>query len=378
MTDRAQLVSLDNVVPYLLQAQLLSSADAVDRDLEVEDRTRRNRNFKVVRAEGPGLLVKQSGNPNDEGMRATLEAEAELLRAVALDPSLRPARWFAPAFVHHLRRDAVLVTELVHPATSMTKDHLNGGDVHFPEDAAVTAGRILATFHETLGAAARAGHLPFVPRTVPYAWTSRDAFRRPAREVGAASATFGKLLDEHAGFYDRLPALRERWAASDGVVHGDVRWDNFLLTAGPAPADNLNLRLIDWELVTRGDPAWDVSAFLAEYVRFWFSTTMMHRTTDLDDVRRRAPVPLERCHASARAFVAAYARRRRLAEKGRRELLARIHDYFPFNLVVIGFENLQRQTHVPGVSRAALTMAARAAEEPAAALAEWLGLEDGA
>ncbi len=45
------------------------------------------------------------------------------------------------------------------------------------------------------------------------------------------------------------------------LVHGDVKWDNCLVDLDLAP---VSLRLIDWELSGWGDPAWDVSAALAQ------------------------------------------------------------------------------------------------------------------
>ena len=41
------------VVPYLLQHNLISTASIVESDLLVADASRRNRNFKVISERGP-------------------------------------------------------------------------------------------------------------------------------------------------------------------------------------------------------------------------------------------------------------------------------------------------------------------------------------
>ena len=87
----------------------------MDERLRLEDRSRRNRNFKVVRADGTGLLVKQGA---DEHARGTVRVEARLLAAIRRNPSLARVRWLAPE--HVASDEGLLVTRLVHPATSTT------------------------------------------------------------------------------------------------------------------------------------------------------------------------------------------------------------------------------------------------------------------
>jgi len=58
-----------------------------------------------------------------------------------------------------------------------------------------------------------------------------------------------------------LDAARET-VAPGCLVHGDLKWDNVLV----APAPAAGVRLVDWELSGRGDPAWDVASWLAHAV----------------------------------------------------------------------------------------------------------------
>jgi aminoglycoside phosphotransferase (APT) family kinase protein len=367
-----RIVTLETLLRYLLDNQVLTTADLVDDPaLWVEDRSRRNRNFKVLRGGEPRFMVKQAGSLDPE-VTATLRAEADLLEAVAHDSHFKPIRWFSPRLVHYDAPNHVLVTELVHPATSLNKYHLNQGSIAFPLPMAQTAGRILANFHATCTRAVRGGYVDFLKPNVPFAFRLQQVAKM-SDEMGEASRQFFVELRQTA-LYGNLPAIQEMVAASHDVVHGDVRWDNILLTHGSAPADNMNARLIDWELVAIGDAAWDVTTYLAEYVRFWLSTVGMLVKDPGDLAAAEGAFRLEESHRSANAFLAAYQRRRGLRGRQRASLLNRVALYLPYAVMMVAFEATQRQSQMPYHSRVGLRMAQEAYADPFGCLAEWFGL----
>lgn len=71
-------------------------------------------------------------------------------------------------------------------------------------------------------------------------------------------------------FLRRLAAMREIRAAFDRarlqwqpgcLVHGDLRWANAIFDAGHSPPC---VWLVDWELASAGDPAWDLGSVIAD------------------------------------------------------------------------------------------------------------------
>jgi hypothetical protein len=75
----------------------------------------------------------------------------------------------------------------------------------------------------------------------------------------------GRRLAEELRADDRVTGLLDAARASvvpACLVHGDLKWDNVLTAPGPPGG----VRLIDWELSGRGDPAWDVASWLVHAV----------------------------------------------------------------------------------------------------------------
>jgi hypothetical protein len=106
------------------------------------------------------------------------------------------------------------------------------------------------------------------------------------------------------------------------LIHGDLKFNNILLHDGwcnwrrqvlPGPTSLLLLaedqsvvRLIDWEQWKWGDPAFDVGALVAEYLRAWLKSLMLARDVDLAVALKLAAVPLEMVQPSIQAFLQAY------------------------------------------------------------------------
>lgn len=371
------LLTMETITPYLLQHGFLpatSVVDATDALYQVFDYSRRNRVFKVVPPSGPGYLVKQAMDPRNPDFATGLLVEAQLLEAVAKDPALKDLRWFSPGYVHHDPESAIIITELIHPATTIARDNLNLGEISFQEDSAITCGRILANFHRLGTDAIADGLLPFLPKGIPTIWGVEAQLDEMA---GATPAyrEFRRYLRHESTFWRTIPEARARWNEHSGLVHRDPRWDNFLLTHGSAPGNNLNIRLIDWELASVGDPAWDVGYYLAEHIRFWLiNGPRTACSPNLEDVVEKSRFKIEQAQPAARAFWDAYCRRQRLEARGQRALLDRVRALLPFHLALHALEALPHDQRIGWVAPVALHLAQKAHEDPDAILGGWLGV----
>jgi len=106
------------------------------------------------------------------------------------------------------------------------------------------------------------------------------------------------------------------------LIHGDLKFNNILLHDGwlnwrrqvlPGSTSSLLLaedqsvvRLIDWEQWKWGDPAFDVGAIVAEYLRAWLKSLLLDRDVDLAVSLKLASVPLETVQPSIQVFLQAY------------------------------------------------------------------------
>jgi hypothetical protein len=119
-------------------------------------------------------------------------------------------------------------------------------------------GRALAALH----AATRGVPVPATAACGIVALPDTAPEDRGVARDGAASAVAGAAAGDPA----LAEALRRCGALLEPacLVHGDVKWDNAILDPGPPAA----VRLLDWELSGRGDPAWDVGAGLADTLAF--------------------------------------------------------------------------------------------------------------
>jgi Ser/Thr protein kinase RdoA (MazF antagonist) len=104
---------------------------------------------------------------------------------------------------------------------------------------------------------------------------------------------------------DRLERLRAgRWERA--LLHGDLRWDNCLLVAGPGGRRRTRVLLVDWELAGGGPVAFDVGTVLAEYICRWVVSIPVLDPHDVVRFLHAAEHPLAFIRPAIQAFWAGY------------------------------------------------------------------------
>jgi aminoglycoside phosphotransferase (APT) family kinase protein len=365
------LLTLDDVPAFLLREQLLSPEVFVDDTaLDIQDRSRRNANFSVIPSQGRRLLIKQPQATRGSAARP-LVTEARILQLVEEDARLARMRHCTPRFHYFDEPAKILVVELLHPATSLLKFHLNGGEVQFPPEAAQAVAACLADAHEALQAAHAAGLMEFVPkaRAGVFGWEESSLTQwddlNQARKSLVRTLAAERLLDDRE-------EMAQLMAQHSVPCHNDARWDNFLVLAGEGPGGGLNLRIIDWEAATLGDVAYDVAFFVGEYYRFWTGTAVFG-DDPLGEPKRQA-FRLPDAHPAIAAFLDAYLARRGLAGAAAADFRRRVVRYLPYALITQAFEASQRANQTPPNAARALHDAAALKRDPAR-LAALFGLE---
>ena len=283
-----------DIVRYLVDASLMDSAHALHPDFEVVAAPRRNNNFLVLDPGGDDLMVKQAVS---EDRAVTLAREAMAYRAFEDDGT--PTAW-RPRFHHYGETEGVLVLALV-PATSTLRQRI------------VASGKVSRIVAEVLGRTLAQVHAqpPHPRRGQPSPASSTGPpwiLFLDCPDASALESSSGAALEMMRIFQssnDACRVLREHrlgWR-SDLFVHGDLRWENCLVTSGRGRP---TICLVDWELSGAGDPAWDLGCLLAGYLRLWLDSVPILSDTAIEPALASARFPLSGIQPATASLWAAY------------------------------------------------------------------------
>jgi thiamine kinase-like enzyme len=250
------MLSQREVVPYLLGQGLLTSQSVVEGDLVIDDVSRRNHNFLVASASGRYLL-KQAVGPDRV---QTISREAAFYRAVC-NKENGFSRYLPKFYLYDEERNILIIESLERVETLRERQ--------------LRTGRSSSGVAEELAEALAALHQFGADLTSEFATAGSSKARLPHRpdlEIFCSLSGGGieviKIIQENTKVADVLDQLTDEPNGSS-VIHGDVRGDNFLLPAGAGARRERWLKIIDFELATRGDPAIDIGWMFADYLSQW-------------------------------------------------------------------------------------------------------------
>jgi aminoglycoside phosphotransferase (APT) family kinase protein len=321
---RIAVIGASDVAGYLLDRKLLSPRAVVDGRFRVVDSSRLHPVF-VVTAQDRCFVLKLGG--------AAVAREAAVLARLSLADRSGTSMSPFPALVAYDGSEGALIFESAPNARDLAAHHARG---RFSCALAREAGRALALTHALPPAALQA--LPDPQRPA-----SSNHVHRPdldtLRTLTAAATDLTRVIqgsDELCAELDELFASR----AGEAVIHGDVRWDNFVVTRD-ASRRWTRLQLIDWELCGVGDPAVDVGSFLGEYLRAWLRSIPVADPEDAGRLLPHARLPLRRMRPAVRAFWAAYVHHRRTTSHELRATLHRSSRFAAVRLLTAALEEAQ-------------------------------------
>ncbi len=295
------------VVASLLSHGLLEERSIVDGDVAVVDASRRNENFKVVRGHGASYFVKRGVGAD---RRDTVAHEAAVYEWLESSPTLAPISTFLPRRHAYDRDSCTLVLDLVGDGGSLAELHRRRR--RFGVATGTALGRALGTLHRITATASpgeqhRCRVRSHIPALLRLHHPTLDAFTWMSH---AAIETI-KLVQQSAHLHEHLDRLSDDWR-EDAMIHGDPRWDNWVIASGGAERTGVELKLVDWEMAGIGDPCWDVGVVLGEYVASWLLASPLVQGLEPAAVVALAPFPLERIRPASRAVWRSYTTTMRL------------------------------------------------------------------
>lgn len=363
------ILTPENLVHFLLERGLLTPDVVVHGGVEISEVSRRNRNFKVTQHNGQGYFVKQVRQWEPEFLR-TLQTEAECYRLAARDPSFSGIAEIVPRLCLYDSRRSVLITELLDGAETITEHHFRNPD--FPIEVAGQLGQAFGAYHRSAIAHPRQHGDGSFPHRPPWVLSIHEMQPHMVPHLSAGIHQMIAMVRQFPQFATALNTLRSEWS-SDGLIHGDIKWDNCIL--GPASNGHLRLKIVDWELADWGDPCWDVAGIISAYLSFWVQSLPVNSLAAPGVMVEGARYPLDRMQPAIRAFWNEYVRCRGTGGQEEHRLLRRIMMYTAARIIQTAFEVLQTSPAANSATVLFLQLSMNVLADPEEAIHELLGIE---
>jgi hypothetical protein len=371
------MLDVDSAVPYLLENKLIDRDAILDGELKVTSAARRNRNLRVETA-GGGYLIKQPFDANEGGYR-TLQREVGFYAFCQREPAVAAMAGVLPRLAFFDADRFLVALELLPAATPLWPWFWDRGPGAFPFETGRQAGRTLGVVHQTfrdpalLAAPALAG----LSSTVPWVMTVHKPGPELLATISPANYQTLRIVQTQGDVGGYLDALRAAWLP-DTVIHGDIKSDNILVSppAVPDAGDECEtIRLVDWELVQRGDAAWDVAGVLQDIVLFWINTMPLGTGDgDVGAMVALAGVPWATLQAYLRSFWLGYRQTAGLTADLENATLLRAVAFSGARLVQTAYEVAQASHTMPAQSVLLLQVSANLLADPESAQLQFYGI----
>ncbi len=353
-----------SVASWLTQRGLIDPAAITSGQFAVQEVEHHNRGFLVYRPTDAALYVKQL-REFDRLNILCIERESAFGAAVA---KCRSAPWLTsriPRFLDYdARHHAVTVqllpeTENLHlwmeQAGSIPDSVARGVGDFIGQFSSVECNELLASIHERL-----------CPGTSP--WILSFPVDQGAGFLSPANARLLSLLQSDDLITTSLDNLRSNWKAVS-LMHGDLKWNNILVaTDGVAEPD---WYVIDWEMLDRGDPLWDLATMVQCWWYYWILSTPTQYLTDLDDLRARRMQAFEETRPSLDALWDGFQTATGLSNEVRVETRRTVARFAAARLLQTVYELLHSEESM-GVSAEIMVQMSRRMLESPESLSEFL------
>jgi Phosphotransferase enzyme family len=349
------ILTTRNLPNYLLSRGLISYESLVDGDLTITDASHRNRAFRVLRGAEPGYFVKQIREWDPISI-AGWEQENSCY-----------ARFSSSAFLpkHHASdiESRILVLELVSGSETLSEYHRRAL-------CSVAVGRkqgaVLSALHRATEGAEEPGKTPWilsVHETNP-AWFD---------SLSPANARLLEIVQGYPEYCGLLSGLRSEWQPSC-LIHGDVKWDNFLIRQAESP--NPEVLLVDWEMAGFGDPCWDAGSVFQAYLNSWIYSMPFHETMQADLLLSRAQSPIEWLQPAIRGFWDSYASGMCFDSRSERAMLSRSARCGAARMIQSAYEMMHHWQEMPPAGVAMLQTSFNILTRPTDAIRDLFGISD--
>ncbi|AKJ05792.1 phosphotransferase family enzyme [Archangium gephyra] len=371
------MLSVDTAVPYLLERGLISAQALIDGDLTITSAARRNRNLRVA-GSGGGYLIKQP-DASAFGAEQTLRAEVAFYSFCEQEPAVAAMRALLPRLKYFDPERSLLALELLENPQPLWTHYASRDVARFPFQTARAVGQALGVFHRTfrLPGPAEDPRLSWMSRQLPWVMRVHKPGPEMLSTLSPANYQTLRILQTQEQLSQNLDRLRKLWTPVT-LIHNDIKSDNVLvLPPREGPEGAPEVRLVDWELVQVGDPAWDIAGALQDMVLFWVASMPVGAPLTPEQLVASARYPLPVLQQALRALWQGYRVAAGLDAAEASALLARAVPYSAARLIQSAYESAHTSNALPATSVLMLQISANLLNDPRASQVQLYGLVQG-
>ena len=337
-------ITIDNVISYLLEHELINIETIVDGDLQIFDLSRKNRNILVMRKNNTSFLLKQP-NQNNRYSSIPMKREALLYALVQNDKDFLSLVDIIPHIIDFDEERIILVTEFV-KGYSWNEYMYSSNDLSIDKEAVSLLGKVLGTYHHAFELTSNQ-KFDFLPKTISF----EQFLIHPGPEIftnlSQANMKLLKIIQNHQSIGDLLEGILSSWKPQT-LVHGDMKFDNIIISSG-LDRDNKSINkllIIDWEFANIGDPAWDIGSIFQEFMKAWLSLLPMTGILSAEHLIKISSESFRNMQKLLRVFWYSYCDEIAKSPDELNDLLFRAANFCSCRLIQSTYEMFQSQTEL--------------------------------
>ncbi|MBC8051650.1 MAG: phosphotransferase [Sphingobacteriaceae bacterium] len=251
-----------NCIYYLLNKGIISREDVVTKIIWVEKLHSRNNNY-AVRFKDSGFLIKQVPK-SEEGHIDTLRSESCVYWLADNYDNFKPLKQYLAPIIDYNYQEHILITTYLNGYRSLYTYYYTNN--HFYTGLAEKKAKMIHAYSLDLGSLMSTNQIPtYFRKRLPWSFNLPSGDKEWFNLVSAADTELLNIIQSDDVFKKHAEQLRTEYQF-DTLVHGDVKWANFLIKP---EGEVFDLRLIDWETADLGEAAWDVACIFQSYFYSW-------------------------------------------------------------------------------------------------------------
>jgi len=341
---------------WLIQRGILAPSAITDGQFAFQELEFHNRGFRVYRPISRSLYVKQL-REFDRPNVLCLEREAAFGLAVARTDSVEKLKSRVPAFLDYDSRHHAVTVELLQETQNLHE--MMERVVTIPESVSHGLGSLIGDFHspDCVQLLDSISH-ELCPGSPP--WILSFHVNQGAGSLSPANEQFLEMLQRDDALKLNLDDLRSGWQATS-LMHGDLKWNNVLIRETESIPD---WYVIDWEMVDRGDPRWDLATMIQCWWYFWILSTPPELLTNLDGLLTHRRIAFDETRFSLDALWDGYRSAVGLTESESQELKQVVARFAAARMLQTVYELLHIQDEISVSAHLMIEMSRRILENP--------------